>query len=191
MKTLLKTATKTAMALAAAVAFTGLSTGSAHAITTTFDVTMTGSSPTWDRVIGGGPRLSSNTGTFYETTDFRVDTSGDYDILSRQTGFDGYIWLYEVLFNPVDQLTNILAGDDDYFTTRMSFMDNLRLVAGTDYILVSGAYSAGNFGLHSYSITGPGAVTMAAVPLPAGGLLLLAALAGAAGVRRRKTLALA
>jgi hypothetical protein len=173
--------------LAAATCLMACTATSSFAATTNFDVTLTQSSSTWDRVWPAEGVLSSETGTFFETTDFSVDTSGLYDILSNQDFFDGMIFVYETSFDPLSQFTNYLDGDDDFTRYRDSFIEDLQLNVGTDYVLVSGAYSAGDFGTHSYTITGPGTASISAVPLPAGGLLLLSGFGGVAALKRRKT----
>jgi hypothetical protein len=54
----------------------------------------------------------------YHAFDFTVPSTGNYQIRSTQTGFDGVIILYGISgganpFNPADPLTNALFGDDD------------------------------------------------------------------------------
>lgn len=178
-------ASKGIFALLTAVTMAGFSTAAVNATTiTTFDVTVTANDPTWRR-----PAQDNNSSylrdslVHFATTDFTVADSGTYSILSQQIGGDGYIHLYEDSFDPLNQYSNFIVGDDDYDGTRQSFIEAVELVAGTNYVLVSNWFSSGLTGTHSYTITG---TNISAVPLPAGGLLLISGLAGVAALKRRK-----
>jgi len=115
----------------------------------------------WDRPIGAGPTISGLGPVSYDVFGpFSVDTAGPYTFDSVQTGWDGYLHLYEVCFNPLDQLTNLLAGDDDGpGGIGTSQILDFPLVTGTDYYLVTSGFAAADFGPFTNTITGPGAVT--------------------------------
>jgi len=79
--------------------------------------------------------------------------------MNSQQTFDGYLHLYEIAFDPTDQLTNLLAGDDDgpggIGTSEIEFA----LVTGTEYFLINSGFSATSSGSYTTTITGPGMVS--------------------------------
>lgn len=121
-------------------------------------------SPTWDRPFADGTCCSTLGPVSYDVYGpFTVDTAGDYDILSVQTGWDGYLFLYETCFDPLDQETNYVAGDDDGAGgVGTSDIIGVALTTGTEYYIVTTAFSAGDFGDFETTITGPGTFTCGA-----------------------------
>lgn len=141
-----------------------------------------------------------DTGTvLYSVQSFNVTADGLYDITSIQgldsngAQFDGFIFLYASSFDPVDQLSNGVAGDDDGAGgTGTSDLLDVNLSAGTTYFLVTSAFDPGSTafgsgsGPFSNTIEGPGDVLLdgAPVPLPAALWLMLSAVAGLRLIRR-------
>ena len=93
---------------------------------------------------------------------FAVDTTGSYTFDSTQD-FDGFAFVYENSFDPNDQLTNFVAGNDDGGSGSEITTD---LTAGTIYYFVTTAFEPGQFGDFSTDITGPGTVTCGALGIP-------------------------
>ncbi|MFC7358256.1 HYR domain-containing protein, partial [Jejudonia soesokkakensis] len=114
----------------------------------------------WDRPVGTGPTISGLGPVSYHVYGpFMVSSDGNYTIDSTQD-YDGYIHLYEIAFDPTDQLTNLLAGNDDGpGGIGTSQIVDQPLVTGTEYFLVTSAFAAANFGNFTNSITGPGSVS--------------------------------
>ena len=122
-----------------------------------FTVDTTGQ-PTYARAFSDCSGLSSSgNGVAYVATPFRVSAAGTYTILSEQD-FDGFIFIYTPTFNPADALTNCVIGGDD-FTGGTDSQIVTSLNTGIDYVLVSTAFSAGEAGSLTNTITGPGTVT--------------------------------
>ncbi len=90
---------------------------------------------------------------------FTVDVTGLYTVDSDQDGgnWDGYIFIYETCFDPLDQTTNYVAGDDDgpggLGTSQIA---DVTLTAGTEYYLITTGFAAGDFGAFTNTITGVG-----------------------------------
>lgn len=85
-------------------------------------------------------------------------------------GYDGYLHLYESSFDPLDQFTNLIAGNDDYNTLYAAQMANVSLTSGTDYIIVNSGYSNDDFGTYTTTVAGPGEIQIGndcpTVPVP-------------------------
>ncbi|MBB5209380.1 DUF11 domain-containing protein [Chiayiivirga flava] len=96
----------------------------------------------------------------YSLQPFSVDTDGAYTITSEQTGFDGFIFLYEDAFDPLAPLTNCIIGNDDSSGIGFSEIAGAALTAGTTYIVVTTAFENGEAGPFSNTIDGPGAITL-------------------------------
>lgn len=140
----------------------------------------------WNRPVLNGPGISSLGPVNYSVQTFFVGTTGLYNIASVQD-YDGYLHLYIDSFDPVDQLTNLLAGNDDGVgSIGTSNIDGQNLSIGSAYFLVTSAFAAGDVGSFRNEITGVGDVTLSAVPLPAGAILLLTAIGGLTMTRRRR-----
>ncbi|MEZ4514130.1 MAG: choice-of-anchor Q domain-containing protein [Chloroflexota bacterium] len=139
------------------------------AIGTDFDFTLTSEpfsnysgstsgNPFWTRPNEGGTCTLSTVSTRYHVQAFAVDTSGNYNLSSNQSGWDGYIHLYQDSFNPLAPCTHYLNGDDNVLSSGSSEISSQFLEAGrTYYFVTSGKFSssAGNF---SNSILGVGTV---------------------------------
>ncbi len=139
-------------------------------------VTDTTGKPTWNRPILGGPALSLvGTATPYESIPFTVDAAGNYVLaLSALTAnYDTYLHLYQNSFDPNNQLSNLLAGDDDGGAGFDSLL-NFGLTAGTSYFAVVSGFNNSDFGSSRLAITGPGNVSIGgAVPEPATWAMML------------------
>ncbi|AXI46103.1 hypothetical protein C1J03_08780 [Sulfitobacter sp. SK012] len=144
----------------------------------------------WARPIRGLSAISTFGPVNYDLQIFSVSADGHYDFSSVQT-YDGYLHVYETFFDPTDQPSNLLAGNDDGVGgIGTSNIDDLALFSGQDYFLITSAFQAGQTGTFTNEITGAGDVYLtaapSAVPLPAGGVLLISGLMGLAAARRKK-----
>ena len=146
--------------------------------------------PTWNRPLAGNPPIppTSGVGTAvpYETLTFTVTASGPYAFNSIAADFgngpwDNYAFLYHTSFNPTDQFTNVIVGNDDFPNIGTAGFSSVNLTAGTPYIFVSTGFANDDFGPYLLEIGGPGT---AVVPEPA----TLAAVAGLSlvALRRRR-----
>ena len=117
--------------------------------------------PEWDRALSSCDGVSILGPVTYHEQNFFVDTNGSYDISSDQDTagvlWDGYLLLYVDSFDPLNPLTNCVTGDDDGDGgIGTSDIDGVALTAGTQYILVTTGFSAGNEGAFTNTIDGPG-----------------------------------
>ncbi|WP_229427241.1 PEP-CTERM sorting domain-containing protein [Massilia atriviolacea] len=118
---------------------------------------------------------------------FTVSAPGAYSFLTT-AAFDSMVFLYSPSFDPGAALTNALIGNDDLLgTTTSGFVANLD--AGTSYVLVITGYEGFEYGRHSTTIGGPGAVSVVAVPEPETYALLAFGL-GVVGLASRRAKAL-
>lgn len=117
----------------------------------------------WDRPFANGTCCSGLGPVSYDVYGpFTVDVTGLYTVDSDQDGgaWDGYIFLYENCFDPLDQTTNFVAGDDDGpGGVGTSQILDVTLNAGTEYYLITTGFGAGDFGDFTNTITGVGTVT--------------------------------
>ncbi|MEM0519572.1 choice-of-anchor J domain-containing protein, partial [Aequorivita flava] len=117
----------------------------------------------WDRPFADGTCCSGLGPVSYDVYGpFTVDVTGLYTVDSDQDGgaWDGYIFLYETCFDPLDQTTNFVAGDDDGpGGLGTSQILDVTLTAGTEYYLITTGFSAGDFGDFENTITGVGTVS--------------------------------
>ncbi len=128
----------------------------------------------WDRPIGVGPSISSLGPVMFHAETFTITSGGLHDISSVQ-GYDGYLHLYLGSFDPMDQLTNLIAGNDDGVGgIGTSDIMGINLLSGTTYVLVTSAFQDGDEGSFQNSI----------VPAPASAALL--AFGGLVATRRRR-----
>ena len=147
--------------------------------------------PTWNRPLEALTGLSPiGTAVPYVVTGFTVDQADFFTFDSTATlGWDNFLFLYELTFDPLDPLTNALIADDDNPIVGLSGF-SLNLLAGTQYYLVTTGFGNTNFGdfTNTISANSGTAVLDATVPEPstlfvAGAGLSLLGLAR----RRRKT----
>lgn len=115
--------------------------------------------PIWNRPLEDGSGLSSTgTGVSYHVYGpFTVSDSGTYIITSDQDDWDGFILIYQNVFDPESPLTNYVAGDDD--GPGVDSQISTTLNSGTDYFLITTSFAPDDFGTFTNSITGPGTVT--------------------------------
>lgn len=118
----------------------------------------------WTRPLADGSDLSA-VGvdvSYHIYGPITVDTDGNYTFSSTQD-FDGVIFVYENAFDPNDQLTNYLAGNDDGGPGSELSTD---LATGTTYYFITTSFSPGDFGTFTTEITGPGEVTCGELAVP-------------------------
>ncbi|GIW74581.1 MAG: hypothetical protein KatS3mg103_1103 [Phycisphaerales bacterium] len=129
----------------------------------------------------------------YQAVQIGVTADGDYSVLSDQTNFgfrwDGYLLVYQDVFDPADPLNGLIALNDDYFGTGLpgtgvgySGLDAVTMSAASTYYIVVTGFSNDDFGPYQNTISGPGDIFI--VPAPAS--LALLGLGGLAAVRRRR-----
>ncbi len=124
--------------------------------------------PEWDRPFTDFSGISTLGPVRYHEQMFWVDQTGSYDLTSVQDGgWDGYLLLYIDSFDPNDQLTNGVTGDDDGAGgIGTSDILGVALEAGRQYFLIMTAFSNGDEGTFTNTLTGPGIITLG----PVGGL---------------------
>lgn len=133
----------------------------------------------WTRPFADGTCCSGLGPVKYISQAFYVDTAGNFDISSVQSGWDGYIFVYSGSFDPTNQTANFVAGDDDgNGGIGTSDIAGLALTPGITYYLVTTGFENGEEGTFTNTITGPGIITIGtpipvAVAAPAGSDLFL------------------
>jgi hypothetical protein len=162
---------------------------SAQAATFTYSGDTTGA-PTWNRPTSGTPPTDlsvAGTNTPYDVFNFTVDASGSY-LFNSTSAYDNYGFLYQGSFNPTDQFTNVIVGDDDSAGyPNYKFTTNLN--TGTDYFLVSTGFGNTDFGTFTTTITGSGNVLASgATSVPEPFTIIGTLIGGTAAVRMRKKL---
>jgi len=112
--------------------------------------------PTWNRPVTLGALSGVGTATPYVFSQFTVSANDSCDINSVQAGWDGYLHLYEISFDPLDQLTNIIALNDDGFGgVGTSDITGQALNAGTTYFLVTSGFGNADDGPFTNTIDCP------------------------------------
>lgn len=146
--------------------------------------------PTWNRPFADFSGLSSlATATPFESIPFFVDTTTTYDLASFQSGWDGYVFIYQDNFDPNAPLVNGVAGNDDGTGVGDSLLFGVPLQANRQYFLVHTGFENPDFGPYSGTITNssPDATGRAIIGIvPEPGALALFALAGPCLLRRRR-----
>lgn len=185
---------KTTIAAVAALAFSGAAVQQASAVTFTFSD-------------GGGNGTGTNLGSPVGAFDFGLgltsNNNGTGGIYTTWTSVDASNQLitgnWQYATNDVDGSYYDKLGyfiDDVYTTLVQLSVDGIPAPAfqnGTFSFSVTGGHNYGFYMVATDGVLGSGQgfvvgdVDVAAVPLPAGGLLLLGALGGIAALRRRKS----
>ncbi len=139
--------------------------------------------PTWNRPLEGFPPVpplsAVGTAVPYEVTTFTVTADGIYSFVNLATNpvnWDNYLHLYRDSFDPTDQFTNLLAGDDDFgFIGRSGF--DFGLLAGVTYLTVTSGFTNSSFGEWEMTIRGPGDILLGGggvIPEPGTWALMMA-----------------
>lgn len=140
--------------------------------------------PEWVRPFADGTCCSGLGPVRYATQQFHLTADDTCDVSSTQNGWDGYLFVYLDPFNPLSQITNFLAGDDDG-TGGIGTSDivGLPLIANTTYVVVTTGFERGEEGTFTNTINCPAATVRlgpftAPVAVPSMSAAGLAALAG-------------
>ncbi len=169
---------------------------SAFAARVTFSGSLTGTDPTYNRVVSGTPPAGlSGVGTAvkYDVYAFNVTANGTYLMETTEPSeFDTFITLYRDVFNPSAAMTNAIAADDDGGPGSLSII-NRSLFSGVDYFLVVSGFANSDMGSYSgrfNTVNGNGQVVLGSVqnrvPEPTTLMLVPMAVAGLALARRRR-----
>ena len=137
----------------------GLAVPSATTVQFSFDGTLSGSSPTFNRPVGAfydagdicrtQATLSTvGTNVYYQVIPFTVQVAGDVDIEVMTGTFDTYLILY-CAFDPDNPLDNLVASNDDGGEGLYSRINVPNLPAGAYYAVVS---SFGNDETGSFTV---------------------------------------
>lgn len=112
--------------------------------------------PEWVRPFQSGSCCSTLGPVQYSTQAFGVNTAGSYTLESVQT-YDGYVFVYFDSFDPNNQTSNFLDGDDDGTGgIGTSTLTGMNLAPGQTYIIVTTAFSKDDEGTFTTTISGPG-----------------------------------
>lgn len=127
---------------------------------TVYSGTLVGA-PSWARPFADCTGLSGLGPVGFHSQPFFVSAAGGYDVASIQTGWDGFVFIYESNFDPNAPNTNCIAGNDDGIGgIGTSNIDDAPLTVGTQYFLITTAFENGEEGPFDNSIDGPGTVTL-------------------------------
>jgi hypothetical protein len=169
--------------LAAAMTAAIVISAPASAATVSFAGDTTGS-PTFNRPAGTSGLSSIGTAVAYDFYTFSVDTAGSY-ALAAISSFDNYLLLYQGAFDPASSLTNLVAANDDGGGGSNALLTNA-LLSGTSYTVVVTGFSNSDVGIYGLGISGPGAISVAAVPEPATWALMILGFGAVGGAMRRR-----
>lgn len=160
-----------------------------------------GTDPIWD-----GCGSSTATGCFYDAIEFNVSATGSYSFTTFYPGdttidenLDGFLFIFEGIFDPADPGASIAADDDysgDFGCTgaNCSQIGSVDLTAGTSYFLVISSFTnaptsfgqpTGPWEIVDASGAGDVKFKTAVVPVPAALWLMGSGLLGLAALRRR------
>jgi hypothetical protein len=153
-------------------------------LTTTFSGDTTGG-PTWDRPFSDFSGLSAlGVDVLYEVIPFFVPATGVYTIAEEQE-FDGFLYIYEDVFDSTLPLVNGVIGNDDGPGGIGTSLVSTTLTAGTQYYIVTTGFEDIEFGLYDGTISSTaGLATIGLIPEPSS--LSLVAAAGLLAARRRR-----
>jgi hypothetical protein len=161
---------------------------SASASAQTFFGDTTGG-PTFNRPFGTAQLSGVGTNVAYEVNEFTISDSGSYTFnLNAQTsGFDTYLLIYQNVFNPLNQLSNLLAANDDG-GPGLNSQATLNLATGTNYFAVVTGFDNGDFGAYELiARSDVGSVSLtSAIPEPATWLMMILGFAGVGLQLRRR-----
>lgn len=127
--------------------------------------------PTWTRPSENGnlPPIDLFDIANYQSQPFYVDVNGSYNFFSlavSPANWDNYLFLYQNSFDPLNPLSNVIIGNDDFPITGRSGFNGVSLTTNTQYYLVTTGYDATQFGTYDNSISGLGIVTAGTLPVP-------------------------
>ncbi len=87
----------------------------------------------------------------------RVEISGEYSIFSQQNGFDGFLYVYEAVFDVDNPLDGCIAANDDNDGDRnSSLIPSVTLLADVTYIIAVAGFNSNDLGEFENTIEGPG-----------------------------------
>lgn len=95
----------------------------------------------------------------YVTHPMFVDAAGSYHFSTVADGWDNYAFLYDTSFDPLNQLVNGLAADDDGNGGIGTTDFDIVLDPTKDYIVVITGFANGDVGTYTLTVAGPGGVT--------------------------------
>ncbi len=119
----------------------------------------------------------------YNAVTFEVGSVGTYQFLAMAE-FDSAIFLYQGGFDPSAPTANLVAHNNDLLSPDTSGFVYF-LVPTVTYTAVISGISNDEFGNYSFTIAGPGAINVSAVPEPSTWLMLAFGLAAVTVARRR------
>ena len=110
-----------------------------------YNGTITGA-PTWTRPFADCTGATGLGPMEFSVQQFSVLANGSYDVSSVQNGWDGYIFVYQTAFDPINPNTNCVVGNDDgNGGIGTSDIVGVALVAGTQYFVVTTAFDVGGW----------------------------------------------